>query len=302
MIKLIFLGTSSGIPTKKRNLPSIFVMYKKDRMLFDCGEGTQRQLMIKKLKFVKISKIFITHWHADHFSGLIGLIQSMELEGRKEPLYIFGPVHTKKFTEQFISVGYFARRFDILVKEMKNEDVVDFGNYIIQSFEVKHRIPAIGYIFQEKKRINIDTKKLAKYNINKGPLIGKLKRNGFIEKDNTLIKLEDVSIAKNGRKIVYTGDTKYFPELEKYAEKADIFICDATFDDEYSKKAYIYGHCCASIAAKIAKAVNVKKLYLTHISRRYSEENKTDKIIQNQARQIFKKSYLARDLLEVNVR
>ncbi|MCK5476676.1 MAG: ribonuclease Z [Candidatus Aenigmarchaeota archaeon] len=302
MFKVIFLGTSSAVPTKSRNLPSIFIKYKEDRLLFDCGEGTQRQLMIKRLHFVKISKIFISHWHADHFSGLLGLIQTLELEGRKEPLYIYGPVHSKEFVEKFISIGYFGRRFEVFVKEMKNDDVVSFKDYKITAFEVKHRIPALGFIFEENDRVNVDLEKLSKYKIKEGPQIGKLKKQGFIEKDGTLIKLEDVSVVKKGRKLVYTGDTKYFKALEKYAHEADVLICDSTFDKEFQKKAHIYGHCCCETAARIAKAANVKKLYLTHISRRYQEKNTTPQILQDQARGIFAKSYLAKDLLEFEIK
>jgi len=302
MLTLIFLGTSSAVPTKDRNLPGIFVRYKEDRMLFDCGEGTQRQLMAKKLKFVKISKIFITHWHADHFAGLMGLIQTMELEGRRDPLYIYGPIHTKKFVERFINVGYFARRFEVFVKEMKNDDSVEFGEYTISAFEVKHRIPALGFVFKENARVNIDLKKLGKYSIKQGPLVGKLKKYGFVEKNGKAIKLEDVSKITKGRKLVYTGDTRYFKALEKYAKDADVFVCDCTFDNEYAKKAHIYGHCCAGKAAEIAKEANVGKLYLTHISRRYQEKGTSPNILQEQARQIFKKSYLAKDLLEVDIK
>ena len=301
MIKLIFLGTSSAVPTKNRNLASIFVRFREDRLLFDCGEGTQKQLMIKKLKFAKISRIFITHWHADHFAGLLGLVQTLELEGRKEPLYIYGPIHTKKFVEKFISVGYFARRFEVFVKEMKNDDVAEFDDYKVTAFEVKHRIPALGFVFEENARVNVDLKKLGKYGIKQGPLVGKIKKYGFVEKDKKIIKLEDVSQITKGRKIVYSGDTKYFKGLEKYAKDADVFVCDCTFDNEYAQKATIYGHCSAGVAAKAAKGANVKRLYLTHISRRYQEKGMSPKILEEQARQIFKKSFLAKDLLEVDV-
>ena len=302
MLTLIFIGTSSAVPTKKRNLPCLFVRYNEERILFDCGEGTQRQLMTKKLKFLKISKIFITHWHADHFAGLLGLVQTFELEGRKEPLYIYGPVRTKEFVEKYLSIGYFARRFEIFVKEMKNNDFVDFEEYKITAFEVKHRIPALGFVFWENSRVNIDLKKLKKYNIKQGPIIGKIKKDGFIEKEGKIITLENISKITKGRKIVYSGDTKYFKALEKYAKDSDIFICDSTFDNEYAEKAAIYGHCCAGDAAKIAKAANVKKLYLMHISRRYQEKQTSIKIIEKQARQIFKKSYLAKDLVEVKIK
>ena len=147
MIKIVFLGTTSGVPTKKRSLPSIFMMYKKERMLFDCGEGTQRQLMIKNLKFMKINRIFITHWHADHFAGLMGLVQTMSLENRTEPLYIYGPERSKVFVEQLLTVGYFERGFKIKVKELNECDIVDCGDYYIKPFAVEHRIPALGYVF-----------------------------------------------------------------------------------------------------------------------------------------------------------
>src|SRR3989338_6314816 len=152
MIKVVMLGTSAAIPTRERNLSSVFLMYEDQRLLFDCGEGTKRQLMSDALKFMKIDRIFISHWHADHFAGLLGLAQTMSLEDRKEPLYVSGPKESKKFVNQLLSVGYSSKRFEVIVTEMKDSETVDCGSFTITAFETEHRIPSLGYVFEEKPR------------------------------------------------------------------------------------------------------------------------------------------------------
>ncbi len=300
MIKIKILGTSASIPTKNRNLPSIFLMYKGERLLFDCGEGTQKELMINNLRFMKINKIFITHWHADHFSGMLGLIQTMSLEGRKNPLYVFGPKNTSKFLNQLLGVGYFNRTFDIIVKELEDSSAIKEKDYTITAFEVKHnRIPALGYAFQENKRLKADMKKAEKFGLKTGPLIGKLKNGETIIFGSKTIKPKDIIESITGRKIVYTGDTQYSENTIKYSKNADILIHDSTFASHKENMDEI-GHSTASDAAIVARKATVKKLVLTHISRRYQKEKEHEdpKKLEDEARQIFKNSVLAEDGME----
>lgn len=303
MIKIVFLGTTSSVPTRKRNLPSIFLMYKGERILFDCGEGTQRQLMEKNLKFMRINKIFITHWHADHFAGLLGLIQTMSLESRKEVLYIYGPRRTTEFVEKLLTIGYFARNFKIKVRDLDEEEVVEGDGYKVYPFKVKHKIPAYGYVFEEESKVRANMNKARKLGLKTGPLIGKLKKGETIIFKNKKIKPQDIIEVFPGKKIVYTGDTQPIPNISKYAKNADLLIADSTFS---SDKKYMdeIGHSTSADAAKIAKKANVKKLVLTHISRRYQEKesNISPKVLEKEAKKIFKNSVLAEDFMEIKIK
>ncbi len=302
MIKIVFLGTSSGVPTRDRNLASVFMMYKDERLLFDCGEGTQRQLMNLRLKFMKIDRIFISHWHADHFAGILGLIQTMCLEGRKEALYVYGPKDSKRFIEQLLTVGYYFRGFEVVVREVKEGDKVDCGEYEIVPFRVEHNVRALGYVFLEKERLSANMEKAAKFGLSTGPLIGKLKAGQDVVYEGKTVRPKDVIEAKKGRKIVYTGDTKYCENVVKFSQDADVLISDSTFAGDFVEKAGDYKHTTSSQAAEIAKKANVKKLFLTHISRRYQNEDLGTEKLLDDARKVFKNSVLAHDFLEVRVK
>ncbi|MCK5289949.1 MAG: ribonuclease Z [Candidatus Aenigmarchaeota archaeon] len=303
MIKVKFLGTTASIPTRERNLPSVFVMFKGERMLFDCGEGTQRQLMDQSLKFMKINRIFITHWHADHFAGILGLIQTMSLEGRKEPLYVYGPKRTSEFLEQLLTIGYFGRNFKIEVTEMDDCFSIEGNGYTVTAFQVTHRIPSLGYVLEEAPRTRANMEKAKKYGLDTGPEIGKLKAGKTITFKGKTIKPEDIIEHLPGRKIVYTGDTKYDENTIKHAKGADLLIHDSTFASNKEDIDEI-GHSTAKEAATVAKKANVKLLVLTHISRRYQEgKGNTDpKILLEEAKKVFDNTILAHDFLEFEVK
>lgn len=304
MIKVVFLGTSSGIPTRERGLPAVFLMFERERMLFDCGEGTQRQLMSEKLKFMKLSRIFISHWHADHFAGLLGLVQTMSLENRQEPLYVFGPRRTREFVERLLGVGYFGRSFDIISKDVDEGDEISCDGCKVIPFRVEHRIPALGYVLKESDRISADMDKAVKFGLKTGPKIGALKAGRSVTIDGKTVKPEDILQTIPGKKIVYTGDTKYNENVVKFAKDADLLIADSTFGEEFVERAGDYKHSTSNDAAEAAKKANVKQLVLTHISRRYqdSEGNISPKTLEDSARKIFKNTILARDFMEVEVK
>ncbi|MCK5593639.1 MAG: ribonuclease Z [Candidatus Aenigmarchaeota archaeon] len=303
MIKVKFLGTTASIPTRERNLPSIFVMFKGERILFDCGEGTQRQLMDQGLKFMKIDHIFITHWHADHFGGILGLIQTMSLEGRTEPLNVYGPKRTTEFLEQLLTIGYFGRNFKVNITEMNDGFTVEGDGYKVTAFEVTHKVPALGYVLEEDPRIRANMTKAAKFGLKTGPYIGKLKAGKTIEFKGQTITPEDVIEHIPGRKIVYTGDTKYDTNTIKYAKDADLLIHDSTFASDKTDADEI-GHSTAKEAATVAKKADVKLLVLTHISRRYQEkkENTSPQVLLDEATEVFKNTILAYDSLEFEIK
>lgn len=300
MLRIVFLGTAASVPSRNRNLPAIYFEYDNDiRFLMDCGECCQKELMARNLKFMRINDVYITHWHADHFSGLMGLIQTMTLEGRKKVLNIYGPRRSKEFVDKLLSTGYYARRFKVEVHELRDGGVVDKGDYKIIAFEVDHRIPALGYVFQEKERLKANMEKAKKFGLRTGPLIGKLKRGEEITFRGQVIKPEDVIEKVKGIKVVYTGDTKYTENIIKYAKDADLLIAESTTFEKYEEEVEWY-HMTMKDAIEIAKKANVKKLILTHISRRYGEEE--IKKYLEKGRKEFKDLDIAHDGMEVKIK
>lgn len=303
MIKLTFLGTVSGIPSKTRNHPAIVLEYlgeNKETLLFDCGEGTQKQLQLAGINFMDIDKIFITHWHADHFAGLIPLLATMNLEKRMKELKIFAP-EAERFVSHILDLGYFGNRFpiDAINVPYEGDEIseIDIGEeYKVFSIPMFHTIPAVAFCFKENDKSNIDLNKLKKLEIKRGPWLKELKRKGFVEVKGEKIKLEDVAKITNGLKVIYTGDTKPNSNTVKISMDADILIHDATFleADEVKGKA----HADVKQAALIAKKAKVKQLILTNISRRYKDPEELEKT----AKKIFKNSKVAHDLMEVKIK
>ncbi|MEM0333515.1 MAG: ribonuclease Z [Candidatus Aenigmatarchaeota archaeon] len=302
MIVLYFLGTVSGIPSKDRNHPAIaleYHYYRKETLLFDCGENTQKQLMISKISFMDIDKIFITHWHADHFAGLIPLLQTMNIEKRKKELKIFAPEATR-FVKNILSLGYFGLRFPITPIDVPFEGnqitkIFETKEYEILSVPVLHTIPSVAYCFKEKDRWRLDKEKLKDLKIKEGKWLKKLKEDGFYKINGKTIKIEDVGYLEKGLKVVYTGDTKPCENVVELARDADILIHDATFSEE-DEDVQKY-HSSIKDAALIAKKANVKQLILTHISRRYQKEDL--KNLEKEAKEIFENSIIAYDLMKI---
>jgi ribonuclease Z len=284
------VGTSSAVPSRERGLPANLVSFQGERILFDCGEGTQRSLMENKMGLMKISRIFISHWHADHFSGLLGLIQTLEMEGREKPLYIYGPPRTEEFTERILDTGYFNRSYDIFVEELVEGDEIVGEGYTVKPFEVDHGVNAFGYVFEEDSSVKANKEKMKKFNLSNSPKVGKLKDGETIEWEGETIEPEDVVETVPGRKIVYSGDTAKSNNLIKHSKDADLLIHEATCSHEMIDERN--GHTSGKQAGEIAKEGEVEKLVLTHISRRY--KNQTDKLI-NEAKEQFKNVEMGED-------
>ncbi|MFH1445191.1 MAG: ribonuclease Z [Nanoarchaeota archaeon] len=298
MIEIVFLGTGSGIPSTYRKPAAIWLHYDMDSMLWDCGEGTQMQLMKAKCSFMKIKNIFITHWHADHWAGLIGLMQTMGLEGRKKPLYIYGP-DAERFIGDILDLDYWGPSYKIIPVNVPYEGsevtkIFEGEKYDILSTPTNHGVPSVAYCFKERDVRNIDLKKGKKYGLKQSPLVGKLKKEGSVKIGNKTIKLEDVSNVKKGLKVVYSGDTKPCKSLETLAKDADILIHDSTFTDEADNKM----HSGASDAGSLAKKAKVNKLILTHFSRRYTN---VDQILK-EAKAIFKDTEAAKDFMRIKLK
>ncbi|MFB6241437.1 MAG: ribonuclease Z [Candidatus Nanosalina sp.] len=284
------VGTSSAVPTSDRGLAANMINYEGERILFDCGEGTQRRLMEDKLGLMKISRIFISHWHADHFSGLLGLIQTMEMEGREEPLYIYGPPRTEEFTDRILDTGYFRRNFDIFVEDIMEGDEIVGEGYSVEPFEVEHGINAFGYVFREEDTRKANKEKMEELGLGSSPKIGKLKEGETIEWNGEEISPEEVIEEVPGRKVVYSGDTSKCENMIQYAENADLLIHEATCLHQMIEDRK--GHTSAKQAGEIAAEAGVEKLVLTHISRRF--RNSADEL-EEEASEEFRNVEVAED-------
>ncbi|MFP4000356.1 MAG: ribonuclease Z [Thermoplasmata archaeon] len=295
-MKLVFLGTGGSYPTPERNVACIALKYDSDILLFDCGEGSQRQLMRSSISFMQVDRIFISHFHGDHFLGIPGLIQSMNMNDRKEPLEIYGPKGTVSFVKDLISSGYFRPGFPLHVSELKPGARLDFDDYFIKAIDSDHDVPSLGYSFEERdKKGRFDRQKAIDLGVPVGPLFSKLHEGQSVEVDGEEIRPEQVvGPPRRGKKIVYTGDTRPNQNVIEAAERADVLIHDSTLDSSMSDRAFERGHTSTDMAASIAEKATVGDLFLVHISPRYTDPKK----LENQAKEIFENSYVPDDFFE----
>ena len=299
-MELLFLGTGGSWPCKEFNVPAIAVKIENEIILFECGEGTQRQFMMSKYSFMRVTKIFITHYHGDHFLGLAGLVQSMNLNDRAKVLEIYGPRGTIKTVSTMLSLGYFGPGFKIKLYELKHNEIVKCNRFDIQAFDVDHNVPTLGYVLQEHNRPGkFNLGKAKKLGIPEGPLYRKLQSGKSIKLDGKTIKPQMVlGPPRVGRKIVYSGDTKPCDEVVKKAANADVLIHDACLDSSLKAKAAAYGHSTAQQAAEIAKKAKAKVLFLIHHSPRYKDLT----ILEDEAKKVFKMSFAAVDFLDYEIK
>jgi len=299
-LEITFLGTGGSWPTVKRNVSAIAIKRGGEILLFDCGEGTQRQIQKSKLSYMQISKIFITHYHGDHFLGLPGLIQTMQLNDREEPLYIYGPRGLRKLVSQILSLGYFTPTYEIVATELDDNCSIKFEGYIIKTLKVYHNVPTFAYCLEEDKRPGKFSKEKAlELGIPEGPLFSKLQRGETIVINGRKITPNMVLGPKRpGRKIVISGDTRPFEKMVDFAKNADVLVHDATFHSELEEVAAEYGHSTAKQAAEIAKKAEVDKLFLVHISPRYLDP----KPLEEEAKEIFKDSIVPKDFQSFEIR
>lgn len=298
-MKLVFLGSGGSWPTKDRNLSSVALKMNGDIILFDCAEGTQRQLFQSSFNFMHVNMILISHFHGDHFLGLPGLIQSMYLNDRKRPLHILGPKGTTETVRNLLSIGFFSPTFDILTKDLKDKDEINFENYTIKARDADHDVPALAFSVEETKRKGrFHPEKALALGVPEGPLFRNLQNGEAVQINGKTIKPEDVMGApRKGRKVVYSGDTRPSEAIGEMAKNCDVLIHDSTLSSELEEKAQKYGHSSTTQAAKIAKVANAKVLFLTHISPRYDDPQK----LEDEAKKIFQYSFIAYDFLEYEI-
>jgi ribonuclease Z len=296
-----FLGTSASRPTVERNVSSIALVREGETLLFDCGEGTQRQMMRYGISFA-LSRIFFTHMHADHMLGVIGLCRTLALGGRTEPMHLFGPPGSDDLLRRAIKLGTDRQPFPIEVSELKPGETIEGDQYTLATFPADHAgKSAMGYALVEKERLGrFDPEAARAMGIPEGPLWGALHRGKPVTLENGRVVTAEslVGPARAGRRVVITGDSRPCEATLTAASGADLLVHEATFGEEEAARALETGHSTAREAAELAMKAGVKKLLLTHFSARYTRDASE---LLNEARAVFPESYVARDGLELDV-
>ncbi len=299
LLEIVFLGTSGSLPTSQRNLPAVALHRGREIILFDCAEGTQRQMLKVGLSINRITKIFISHLHGDHVMGLPGILQTLSLLERETPLHIYGPSKLSSFISSLIETLEFGLSFDLHIHHVHGGDVIEFPDYIVKCEEVNHGpIEAYAYAFEEKPRPGkFHPEKAVALGIPMGPLWKQLQlgRSVVLENGRLVHSEEVVDPPRPGRKVVYSGDTAPCQSLTKLSAFADVLIHESTFDHALEHKAYETRHSTSVQAALTAREAKVKLLVLTHISSRYTDL----KIILQQAKEIFTNTIVAQDFTQI---
>lgn len=290
MIKTILLGTAGSAPTNARKMPSMVVIYEGDILMFDCGEGTQFKMLEYGLNAVKIKAIFLSHAHGDHTIGIAGLVRTMALNSRREPLLIFVPKGYEKVVESLIAFDKAIISYPIVVKGIQSGEVYSAKNYEISAFKLNHTIPTYGYVFKEKDAVKFKTALSHRLGL-EGEMFSEIKRKGYLTIGKRRVTLAQVSWKQEGKKIVYATDTRPSETTVAAAKNADLLVHEASYNDSEIAIARKRKHSCAGEAALIAKKAHVKRLVLTHISARH----RTDAELLRDAKAVFKETVVAKD-------
>ncbi len=305
------MGTAAARPTVARNVAGIAVHrtgraagsnVDAESFLWDCGEGTQRQLMRFGAGF-SFSRVFVTHAHADHFLGLPGLLRTMGLQGREDDLTVYGPARARDELRAAARMGVGKPAFRVEVRGVEPGDRVPFDGWSMHVFRVDHGVPAVGYALVEEARLGrFDAERARALGVPEGPLFGQLHRGETVEVDGRAVSPSDlVGPPRPGRKIVYAGDTRPCRETVSIARGADLLIHEATFASDEGRRARETRHSTAAEAADVAARAGAGRLVLTHVSARYSDR---PKILEAQAKSVFPASVVAHDglLVEIGLR
>ncbi|MBU1120757.1 MAG: ribonuclease Z [archaeon] len=300
-MKITLLGTSSSTPTKDRNFSSVNINFHGLNYLFDCPEGTQRQMMKGKVSYMKIAAIFISHFHGDHLLGLPGLLATMTLHQREVPLKIFGPKGVKAIVRKAVELSFLRVGFALDAMEVKQGKIWDEEEFTVHAFKLNHEVPCFGYVFREKDSSGRFLKEKAKaLGIPEGPLWGQLQKGKAVNFKGKKVKPEEVLDEKSkrkGRKISIIFDTSPTNNAIKFIEESDVLFHEASFLDSMKSRAKETFHSTAMDAARIAEKGRVKKLILFHLSPRHKEKDK----FGIEAGQVFPESIVGEDLMEIEL-
>lgn len=292
-LSLFFAGTAGSVPSARRGLPAALLRAGGDRILFDCGEGTQQQLL-RSVGLPELDAVFLTHYHLDHWLGLMGMLKTFDLRARERPLAIYGPpgLHTLFDAMRPIVIG--RTGYPLRLVELDPHDEVRFDGYLVASFPVEHRVPAYGYAFVEDDRPGrFDAEAARALGVREGPDFGRLQRGEVVDG----VRPEQVvGPARPGRRIVLSGDTRPCQTTEVYAHRSDVLVHEATFLEDERARARETAHSTAAQAAELARDAGVRLLALTHLSTRYFPRE-----VRDEARATFPNTVVPRDFDVIDV-
>jgi ribonuclease Z len=292
-LSLFFAGTAGSVPTPKRGLPALLLRAGGERILLDCGEGTQHQLL-RSIGLPDVDAVFITHLHLDHWLGLPGMLKTFDMRARERPLAVYGPPGLNALFQHALRPVIGRTGYPLQISELEPHAEIGFGDFLIAGFPVKHRVEAYGYAFVEHDRPGrFDVAAARALGVTEGPDFGRLQRGETV---NGVRPEQVVGPDRTGRRIVYTGDTAPVQTVEVYAHHADLLVHEATFCEDERARARETGHSTARQAAQLARDAGVKLLALTHLSTRYFPRE-----VRDEARAVFENSVVPRDFDAIEV-
>ena len=289
-MEILFLGTSAAVPSKEHSTSCIAVRSGSDIILLDCGEGSQRQLMLSPFSFMKIRAVLITHLHGDHVFGLPGLLQTMSLSNRTDPLMVCGPPGVGAALEAMMSVTEGETQYPVEVKEVSGGESLDVNGLTVTVYATDHGIASVGYVVQDRQRPGkLDAAKARSMGVTSGRDMARLKNGETVNG----VRPEDViGPVIPGQRVAYSGDTRPCASEDEAVAGVDVLIHEATYSDSESSNAEEHYHTTALQAATVAKRAGVGHLILTHISNRYDDRA----VLLDEARSVFPESYVADDM------
>ena len=298
-MELEFLGTGAGVPAKHRNVSSLALKLLDERnaiWLFDCGEGTQMQILRTNIRPRKIEKIFISHLHGDHIFGLPGLLSSRSFQGGEEPIIIYGPTGLENYVRTSLQVTKTHLAYPLEFVELSAGIIFEDKQFSVECMLLNHGIESYGFRVTEADHEGmLQVEKLAELGIPAGPIYGKLKQGQVVTlPDGRVLDGKDfVGESKKGRVLTIFGDTRFTNKSSQFAKNSDVIVHESTFNKNEAKLARAYFHSTTQQAATIAKEAHAKKLMLTHISARYLA--KEAKELEEEAKEIFPNTQMAKD-------
>ena len=296
-MEITFLGTGSMLPTKERNGTAVLLTYRDQGILFDCGEGTQRQLRIANIPPTKITKILVSHWHGDHVFGLPGLILTLGSSHYQGTLEMYGPKKSKQRLADLRKPFVAQNTLPLTLKEVDKGVFYENDFFKLEALPLEHSTTVLGYSFIEQDKFHINLPYVKKVGLLNNPLLSDLQKGKDVVWQGKKIKAKDATTRSPGKKITFITDTKYCANAVKLAKHADVLICESTYMDELKDKAKEFKHMTSKEAALIAKKAGVKKLIITHYSQRY----KDPKAMEAEAKTVFPNTIASYDFMVYKV-
>ncbi len=290
MIEVVVLGSSGSSPAKERQMPCVALRREGEVFLFDCGEGTQMQMLRYGVNAYRIKAIFVSHAHGDHVIGIAGLVRTLALSNRKDPLEIFVPEGQERIVRSLVAFDKAMIGYEVRITGVGSGKIYVGRGFHVRAFRLNHTIPCSGYSFEEEERFRFDAKKAKRLGIS-GSMFSEIGKRGRLKIKGKVVSLKSVTSTVKGLKIVYAADSRPSKNTEKFAKDADLLIHESSYTEEYRKLALERKHSTAKEAATVALHARAKMLVLVHISTRF----KTTEPLLIEASSVFKNTKVAHD-------